>query len=117
MNGVKFLAAHRKAIMAFAVPLVGGMCYLISTDQFDLKHVCGVLAVALGSGGATHVIPNAGVAPVQDVVNAVTAAVPTEVAPTVAAAVTNTSTGVLKDAVGLVDGIVGGLGGILGGKG
>lgn len=54
-----FLAARWKAVAATVVPLIGGVLYMVSTGEFDIQHLAGFLAIALGAGGVTHVVPNA----------------------------------------------------------
>lgn len=101
-----FLAARWKAVAATAVPLIGGVLFLISTGEFDFKHLAGILAVSLGSGTITHVVPNVGTAPVQETVDAVLDAIPPTLVPDVAAAVSETTTGVLATAVGTVSAVL-----------
>lgn len=73
MAGVMDLVAPRyKAVAATVVPLVGGVLFLVSTNELDLQHVAGLLAVALGAGGLTHALPNKTVAAADDTVAEVT---------------------------------------------
>jgi len=112
-----FLSLRWKAVAATAVPLIGGVLFLVSTGELDIAHLAGLLAIALGSGVATHTVPNVGSAPIQDTVNAVIDAVPPGIADAVATAVNTTTTGVLAPAVGTVTGVVGGaVNGLLGDK-
>lgn len=92
-------ATKAKAIVALAVALIGGLLTILP-DNKQLQAVSAVVtAVATAIG--VHQTPNAGVAPVQDVTDAVISSVPADVAPVVADAV-SAAGGVLKDAVGRV---------------
>lgn len=75
MGGViNLLGPRYKAVAAVLVPLLGGVLFLISTGEFDVKHLAGIVAVALGAGGVTHVVPNVAktaVATVDDTANSV----------------------------------------------
>lgn len=95
-NEVTWLARRYKAVAATLIPLLGGVLFLISTGEFDLKHLAGILAVALGSGGITHAVPNV----VKGTVHIVTDDV------------TDTAT---ETVGGVVDGVTGAVGGLLGG--
>jgi saccharopine dehydrogenase-like NADP-dependent oxidoreductase len=79
-----------------------------------LQVVIGVLG-ALTTGALTHQVQNAGVAPVQDTVDAVLNAVPPTLVPAVAQAVTETTTGVLATAVGTVAAVASPVGDLTGG--
>lgn len=113
----KWLAPRWKTVAAFVLTLIGALCQLIPAST-ALHAVNGFLVTVFASLGV-HKVANAGVAPVQDVVDAVVDAVPPHVAPAVAQAVTDTTTGVLKDAVGattaVAGDVVGGVGDVLAG--
>lgn len=102
-----FLAARWKAVAALLVPLAGGLIALAPDSR--AAQVIGAIITALVSAGIVHQVPNAGVAPVKDVVDAVVNAVPPGVANTVATAVTETTTGVLGPVVAPVTQTVGNL--------
>lgn len=57
-NVLSLVAPRYKALAALLVPLIGGLLFLISTGDLDLKHIAGIVAVALGAGGAAHAVPN-----------------------------------------------------------
>lgn len=87
----RYLAPRWKAIVATLVPLLGGVIALIASNEFDLNHVLGVLATAMGSGLFTHQATNVPVpttAPAETTTPSASAAVPTPAAaaPSVAAA-------------------------------
>lgn len=54
-----FIAARRKAILAFAIPLIGSMLTLAATHHFNSTTVLGLLATAVSSGGVVHQVSNA----------------------------------------------------------
>lgn len=100
-----FIAARWKAAAALVGSLATALL-VIAPGSRALQVIIGVVG-ALLTTGVVHQVSNAGTAPVQKVVDAVTGLIPSPVvAEQVAKAVTNTTDGVLKTAVGTVGGIV-----------
>lgn len=102
---VNWFTARWKTWAALAGSLVTAMLVVYPSSHI-LQVVIGIIG-ALTTGGLTHQISNAGTAPVQKVVDEVLNAVPPTVVPAVAQAVTETTTGVLKNATGTVATTVG----------
>lgn len=53
-----FIAARRKAILAFVIPLIGSMITLAATHHFNTTSVLGLVATAISSGGVVHQVAN-----------------------------------------------------------
>lgn len=104
---IKFVAPRWKAVTAFLVTLIGALAQLFPNST-GLHTVFGFITMAAATVGV-HAVKNAGVAPVQQVVDEVTKLVSPAAAVEVAQAVTATTTGVLKDATGAVGGLLGGV--------
>lgn len=95
---VKLLFGNAKAVVAAATGFLGGIQVGLD-DGLSAQEVIGAVVAGLVALAAVHVVPNAGQASAQDVVDAVKAVVPPDIAVVIDEAVTP-ARGVLRTVTG-----------------